>query len=454
MPIRKLLLSLLFVVCVPAAPTPAAGANPVSSGADPARLSALDQGKAEAATLLETGEADRAYALYMRLLRIAPDDDAVNLGLARAATRAKRWNQAVQAYETLLEKYPGEAGLYGELAHVYMLLGDREAAERSLAVMRSLDGSARAETDKALDILESRYSDFQAHGKVRLGLQYDSNVTLGPDSNDVQLGHWAVTLRDAKAKDSFGAYLGADLDLGKRFYRDSPWWLVGDVQGFWRGHGNESLHKRRSREMQWGRAAAGLRHLSSSTLSEARLKAEVFDYEFYQAVTAYGPEGTFLWAAFPALQFIVKGGVEQREYSLDRRRDGIFGTAGVYGRVFFGADNHEFLAGGRYFGANADRRDYGYNGWEGTARFVFKLPHGFEFVPFAAYSEEVYQGPATALEAEKRRDKRCRAGVGLTYRINESWAVETGYQYSRNYSNSELYDYAQHFVHVGIVWSF
>jgi opacity protein-like surface antigen len=185
-----------------------------------------------------------------------------------------------------------------------------------------------------------------------------------------------------------------------------------------------------------------------------RFKLEVFDYEFYQAVTAFGPEATFLWAASPSLHFIAKGGIEKREYSLDYKRDGAFGTAGLYGRVFFGADNHEFLLGGRYMGSTADKMDYSFNGWEGTARFLFKLPHGFELAPFVSYSQEFYNGPATALEAEWRQDNRFRTGIGVTYRINEAWAVELGYQYSYNDSNSDLYTYTQHFVNTGIVWNF
>jgi long-subunit fatty acid transport protein len=110
--------------------------------------------------------------------------------------------------------------------------------------------------------------------------------------------------------------------------------------------------------------------------------------------------------------------------------------------------------GGRWLGANAAKRDYGYNGWEGTARLLFKLPHGFELAPFASYTQEYYLGPATALEEDPRQDKRFRLGVGLTYRINESWSLETSYQYTRNWSNCELYTYDQHFVNTGIVWSF
>jgi len=430
-----------------------------ASTADPARAAALDQGKAEAVTLLEKGEAVKAYELYMRLLRLAPDDDAVNLGLARAATKAKRWNQAVMAYETLLEKYPREVVLYTELAHVYMLLGDREAAERSLAMVRALDGkTSKGETDKMLDFLESRYSDFQIRGKVRMGIMYDSNANLGPYSNDLKLGGMDVTVDGAKAKGSFGAYLGADVDLGKRFYRDSPWWLVGDGQVLWRGYANSSLHDPlndiRSRELQWGRAAVGLRHLTSSTLAEVRLKGEILDYEFHNNVRAYGPEATLLWAAKPDFHLIFKGNLEKRDYSSNHDRDGVAGSAGLYGRIFLGENNHELILGGRYLRVGADKYDYRYGGWEGTARVLFKLPYGFELTPFVSYTKESYKGPATALETKDRRDKRFRTGLGLTYRINDTWSIEAGYQYTRNHSNSALYKYDQHFVNTGIVWSF
>ncbi|MCL1890375.1 MAG: surface lipoprotein assembly modifier [Desulfovibrionaceae bacterium] len=443
----------LLLVLLQAAPAPAASA----SGAGPARALSLEQGKIAAASLLERGEAVKAYELYMRLLRLDPDDDAVNLGLARSAARGKRWNQAVMAYETLLEKYPREAALYGELAHVYMLLGDREAAERSLAVMRSLDpASAREDTDKALDLLESRYSDLQFHGKIRAGLQYDSNANLGPASNEVRLGDfpWPVLLDDAKAKASLGAYLGADFDLGKRFYRDSPWWLVGDARLFWRGHAASSLGDSHSREAQWGRAAVGLRHLSSSTLAEVRLKYEVFDYEFYQRVAAYGPEGSLIWAASPALHLILKGAADERDYSRVSSHNGLYGWAGGYLRGFLGEDNHELIGGIRYLRGSADDRKYSHSGWEGSLGCLFKFSNGLDLAPSVSVVREYYEGPATILETEDREDDRFRAGLTLTYRLSESWAIESGYQYTRNSSNSALYKYEQHFVNAGLVWSF
>ena len=423
---------------------------------DPARRTALDASKAEAATLLEKGKASEAYDLYMRLVRAEPDDDAVNLGLARAATRANRWNQAVMAYEMLLEKHPREAGLYGEIANVYMLLGDRTSAERSLAVMRSLDDTVTSkDTEKTLDLLESRYSRFQAHGKIRAGVLYDSNANMGPRSNTIDLGNWrGITLQDAKEKDTFGVYLGAELDMGWRLYQDSPWWVVADVQAFLRGNTENDLKSNHSRTSQWGRAAVGMRHLTSSTLTEVRMKAEIFDYELYQNVAALGPEGTFLWAVTPSVQLITRGGIDRRIYSNDSKRNGMYGWLGEYARFFFGESNHEFMVGVRYLAGAADRSDYSYDGWEGSARFLFKLPYGFELGPFASFTQEYYDGPATALEARKRKDNRWRLGSSLNYRIDEAWSVEFRYQYTDNDSRSNLYDYDQHLITTGVAWSF
>jgi tetratricopeptide (TPR) repeat protein len=428
-------------------------ASAFASG-DPARLLTVDQGKAEAATLLQKGAATEAYDLYMRLMRMAPGDDEIQLGIARAATKATRWNQAVMAYETLLEKYPREAALYGELANVYMMLGDRVAAERCLAVMRSLDETPRETTDKTLDILEQRYSDFQMRGKIRAGIQYDTNANLGPDSNDLTLGMWQVQLDGAKAKKSAGEYAGANVDMGYRFYRDSPWWLVGDANVFWRGHTNSSLSDLHSRYQQSGRAAMGLRHLTSTVVADIRMKGEIFDYELYQNVSAIGPEGTFLWAADPSFHLIARGNLEKRKYSRVHKRDGSYRSAGLYGRAFFGDEKHEFLFGGRWLDASTDWRDYDYNGWESTARLLFKLPNRVELVPFVSYARESYKGPATVLEADNRRDNRLRAGLGVSWRFDESWALEAGYQYTDNRSNSALYRYDQHFVNVGIAWEF
>ena len=137
---------LLCCACLFAFPVHAAPAS------DPAVEGAAAQARVRAAGLLQSGKADEAYELYKGLLLNNPDDDEAVLGLARAGAVSKHWNQSVTAYEMLLEKYPKTAALHSELAQVYMLLGEREAAERCLAEAQALGGGA----DMNLDAMEKK----------------------------------------------------------------------------------------------------------------------------------------------------------------------------------------------------------------------------------------------------------------------------------------------------------
>ncbi|MDR2124726.1 MAG: surface lipoprotein assembly modifier [Desulfovibrio sp.] len=421
----------------------------------PARRTALESAKAEAAALLERGKGTEAYELYMHLLRESPGDDAVHLGLARAAARIGRWNQVVLALEMLLEKYPREAALYDQLAHAYLALNDRAGAERVLEAKQAVARSGGTDTTAfPLDALEQRYSLFQVHGKIRMGALYDSNANQGPDSTDLTLGNWRVEVPDAKARETFGGYLNANLDLGRKFERDGNWWAVGDAQTYIRGNTNNDLGNVHARESQWGRAAVGLRRLSDETLLDVRAKAEIFDYEWYQNVASFGPETTLLLAVTPAAQSITRGGTDRRVYSRDPRRNGLYYYLGQYARFLFSDSNHEITVGAQYRGSSPQKRDYAYDGWEISARMILKLPHGFELAPFASWAEDRYQGPATALETKKRVDEHLRLGGGLTWRINESWSLECNYQNGKNTSTSGLYDYTQQVVSTGVAWSF
>lgn len=127
---------------------------------------------------------------------------------------------------------------------------------------------------------------------------------------------------------------------------------------------------------------------------------------------------------------------------------------GEYARVFFGKDNHEFILGGRWLWGSAEKGDYSYDGWEGSARLLFKPFKKLEISPFASYTRENYDGPATVLETDSRDNRIKRAGIGVTYYLTDSWSLEGMYQYTRNASNSALYDYRQHVVSFGAAWSF
>ena len=416
----------------------------------------IEQSKQEGVSLLNANKGEEAYALYIRLLREQPEDPVVNLGLARAAMMSGRYTRAIMAYERLIERYPSQPEFYTEISAAYMALGDRMMAETYASRVPELDGVSTPEKiTESLNSLEHRYNRFQVHGKVSTGALYDSNANQGPSSNVLSFGSWSnVIVPEAKKRETFGLYAGANLDLAWRLSQVSPWWLVGDTQGYWRGNENSELDSNKSREMQWGRAAAGFRRLSSETLLDVRAKAEIYDYEFDQNISAIGPETTFVWALSPDFHLLSTGGIDHRIYNYEADRNGTYGWAGEYLRYYFSKDRHHILLGARYTGGWAKEKGYGYDGCEGSAGIHFKLPYEVDIEPSIKYSEEFYRGKASILEDDDRIDRRWRMGLSGVWRFAEDWAFETTYYYTDNDSNSPLYNYTQNMVTMGVAWTF
>lgn len=422
-----------------------------------ASLQGLSQqaAKADAASLLQQGKFMEAYEEYTQLLRQFPADPEVNLGLARSAVGAQRLNQAIMAYERVLEVFPTEPALYDELAQVYVVLGDT-----TNALLTMEQKQARTNTDPAADAAKikawsNQVSRHQLHGTVRVGGMYDSNANQGPASNKMMLGNWNIEFPNAKHMESFAGYLGAMLDYTWRMGPNSPWYMVSDLQIFSRGNSSNELRHSRTRSSLWARGATGVRRLGQRSLWDVRVKAEVFDYELYSHIWSTGPELMYAYAISPKVQVIARGGIDKRDYARDRTKNGLYSNAGLYGRFFFGSkDQHEFMVGGKYTKGTANVSDYSYNGWEASANLMFRLPKGFEFGPFVAYGKDYYKGPATILDLEKREEERVRMGVSLNYNINAAWKIETSFQRTQNKSNSDLYKYDQDIVSVGIAWSF
>ncbi|MCL2102986.1 MAG: tetratricopeptide repeat protein [Syntrophorhabdaceae bacterium] len=436
----KRILSLVLLLCLACASYAAAAQGAAHNiPMTAAERTALDQQLVQAASLMEQGKTEEAGEIYGQLLARYPDNDDLALALARAALAVGNPAGALNIYNRLLAKYPDNADLRLETARANHAAGNQAEAAR-------LGGQALAEYEK---------QRFQIHGAVRAGVLYDSNANQGPASNTLSLGDWDnVRLEGAKRKDSFGAYVGANLDLGYRLSVTGPWWLVGDVQGFWRGNENHALKNINSREWQWGRAAAGFRYLDGKNMIDLRGKAEVFDYEFGTNVTALGGEFRYARVVTPWLHLIADAGLESRIYNESRERNGVFGRAGGYARFFFGDAGHEFTIGAGYVGASADRADYAFDGWQGLARFSFKLPYGFTLSPSASFTQEFYKGPGTALETKKRRDDRLRVGADISYAVTEAWSIEAAYHYTNTYSTCNLYKNDQHVVSLGVAWKF
>jgi hypothetical protein len=388
---------------------------------------------------MEQGKFGEAYEIYTALSTQYPDDANLLLACARAAIAAGDTATALFIYKNLSASNPNDTELHLEAARAHYTAGDMNMAMR-------LGRLALAEYEK---------KRFQMHGTIRAGVLYDSNANQGPGSDVLNLGNWQnVLFPNIKGKGSWGAYVGANLDLGYRMSATGPWWLVGDIKGFWQGNLNDDLKDSSSREWQWGRTAVGVRRVDGKKMIDFRVKAEIFDFEFENNVSALGAEFNYTRLITPRRHLILNAGIEQHTYNHNKDHDGTFSSAGAYARFLFGESSHEFLFGANYMGATADFHDYGYDGWQALARFNFKLSNGFTVSPQISYMQAYYNGPATILESDNRRDNRLRVGADATYALNESWNIEAGYYYTKNNSNSGLYKYDQHVINLGFAWKF
>ncbi len=427
-------------------------AQPPSSTKNPASTNAVEQVKAEAATLLEQKEFEAAYQLYSRLLREEPEDEVINLGFARTALLTGRHSHAILTYERLLTKYENDPSLLRELAYVLHKQNDEQGSKRTLSSDKDLSAE---EVDNIIANWRKQQDRFQMVGLVRGGLMYDSNINGGPPSNTISLGAWDnVILHNGKAVESAAAYLGTQIDMGYRLSESSPWWLVGDVKAFARYNFNDRADDIDLSSSEWASTSVGFRHIGAKHLFDVRVKAEMLDYEFDQNVIGFGPDVSFIYAATPSVHLITEVNIDRRVYSDNTGYNGWYPSVGQYVRYFFGEKRHNVVIGGRYLNGSAKEDNYSFDALEASLAFTFMLPYSMELSPYISYMKEDYDGPATGLETDNREDERLRVGVSFDIPINDMWKVETSYMYTNNHSNSELYDYDQHVVMMGIAYSF
>lgn len=418
----------------------------------------------QARARLEAGQAEEAHGLYTRLLELRPGHNILVLGKARAAAMMGRNAEAAADYAALIEKFPDEPVLRREAARVELALGNVPEAERLSEIPPPTDVRAgdisRYLSPRQWPLDHRPRPDTGPRprtlftGRLRTGIMYDSNANQGPAAEMFQLGNWLIVFPDSGKKDTLAGYVGSNLYFQHRLSETGPWSFVADAGLFARGNANPDLADTKSREWQWGRLAAGFRYTAGNNLFEARLKGEVFDYQFTNSVLTGGLELTYLRALNKNVHLITQAAGEWRDYKRNHHLNGFYRQAGQYVRFFLGESRHSLLVGGRYLGGSAERRDSRYDGWEATARFTYAATPKFDISPHVGFTQERYRGPATFLEIAKRRDDRLRAGLDLVYRINDSWSLEGSYQYVRNDSKSKFYKYDQHVVSAGVSWGF
>ncbi len=419
----------------------------------------------EAEDLLKRGRFDEAYELYRRLFRDNPLNDRIVLGFAVSANRMQKWNQALMAYEILLERYPNDPDLLAELVNLYMLLGDKETADRTLAHAQSLGLNTLNQI--SLDKLEERYNTLQVNGNLRLGFMYDTNVNGAPATENIMLGNWQVTIPNAAAIASPGGYVAGNLDLAWKKYRDSRLWLVSTTNLYARSFFSHELSSMNVRDSQWAKINLGGRYMGVRHLLDVRAKADIFAYQLDQNVLSFGPEISYYFLASPTDSFYTTLSIDYQkntdslDMSLDAAsnsnlKDGWYGKIHQHWRHTINRELGYTLKVGYLFGNAIDtaRPQFDYQGMEAGLSFDYTTPINIVLTPSILGAIKNYDAPNTMLESDNRKDITLRAGLAAKYTFADDWAIDAAYNYTNNMSNSGLAEYEQHAVTTGLTWSF
>lgn len=416
-------------------------------------LSYLAERKDSASGLLRENKADRAYEEFMKLLREYPLDGEVNLGVARSAYAAKRYNQAIMAYERLIESYPDKAFLYVELAAVYAALNNPENALVQLEKAKKLDPNLNyISIEDIIKAEEDKLKHFFANGNISLSYGYDSNANFGPYSSSIVLGNFPLTLDEASTQQSseFGAAL-AGLNMIWRKDRRSRLLFVSDVAFYGKYYIKEVV---RPNNFLWARAALGFRYQWIRQYLDFRFKGDFAQYSGTRNITTAGAELTHGLAITKNVSLIGKAGGEYRYYKDSPGNDGYYYYVGENLRLGFLDNTQNIIIGLKFSQRLAESDMFSNLGGEGSLRGAFGIPWDVVISPFGAYRQEWYEGPGTALEIMKRVDGQVRAGISLTKYIKKNFYVDLTYQYVKNFSTSPIYRYDQHTATVSVGFQF
>jgi Flp pilus assembly protein TadD len=89
-------------------------------------------------SLLEHGDFEQATVPLRKAARMAPEKSSIREALGRAYFRSRRYREAVEEFEAVVERYPVNDFAHFCLGRALTLSGERDRARRHLAIAANL----------------------------------------------------------------------------------------------------------------------------------------------------------------------------------------------------------------------------------------------------------------------------------------------------------------------------
>ncbi|MEW6219511.1 MAG: porin family protein [Thermodesulfobacteriota bacterium] len=418
------------------AATLAGGFSPVQTWAE-----APGVALGRARDLAAAGQGAAAYDLLWQAVLEEPTHLGLNFELGRLAMELGLYENAAATFERILMLDPNQPRSRYELAKAYFELKAYALAEEEFQKVLAAQPPPEVQQAVAryLDELAARQSRHQLEFSGQLGLTYDTNANAGPGAGVVttSLGPVPVTAEGGPQAD-WGTVLGLALD--------HRYALAGGDSWVWQSHGgvNSTLyHDKHAFDLAILSLATGPAQVIPDRRLEMAVTVDAITYGSDDYAQFYGlaPAGT--WRLASSLFLNGEAALQKRAYSADDDRDGTYGSIQVTPRLFWG--DNRYMVQWRLGWAREDARA-GHKSWDGPEAAIGLYSHlvadltgylqlGFQDVRYDA------QDPSFP---ELQADKRYRALASLASPL--PWwdlAASLAFQYTRNTSTLDVYDYTR-----------
>lgn len=406
--------------------------------------------------LVEEGDAPAAYERALRSRAEYEGTPDFDFYYGVAAIDSGHVGEGIFALERVLFNRPADHRARLELARGYFLTGDDERAKREFNTVLEQNPPPAVQANvgrflEAIRIREQRYTA-TVTGYVEAGAGYDSNVGSAPEEISIITSFGPLILGDQKASDYFRTFgLGGQVN-----YPLQPGVaLFGQIDGWQQVNNTQDQFDTGAVTAQ-----AGVNRVFGANRIQAALQYQRFflDNAAYRNLTGLNLEWQHTLNA--DTQVSAFGSLANLEYPDQEVRDSRLYVLGagavrklqmpwtpiVFASLFAGledADRNTAEA-----EALAERDFWG-------ARAGAQLTLGPKLgLAVSLTAQNSRYGAAYAMFPSEREDWYYSGEAVLTWALEKRWSVQTGVSYSKNDSNTELFEYDRTLGQVRVRYDF
>ena len=407
----------------------------------------------EILSLLKSQDLSDAYQLALQSQFNNEGDPRFDYAFGAAARANNQLNQAVFAFERVLQVQPNAIDARIALAMSYYDLGNLDAAEKELTTLQSfnLNNATLNNTIQTyLTAIQQKRAqlDNLLHASARLGFGHDSNPNNGVEDEFITIPSLGpVTLFDESLEnDSAYADFQGQLNYVKPINQHSSWQVAGSI-----------LHAEYSDDLALNRTFVTTSLGYSTRLNDVDFSGSVFYrplwldgdslLDYYGVIVTASKQVSGPFIAGIDLSISTEDYTELRGFDRDQllanawlevsQSNGAHRFAIRFGQEQ-AADNNDFL--------DRDLLGLGYE-WRR------RLDQQWEYSVSIDYLDSEYQ-EVHPLFGVTRKDRFLSSDVELRYAVAESWALMSKLSYLQNDSDIDLYEYQRVKIWLGASYEF